>query len=79
MEMKSKKGKGRAKLAKGKTMTKKITRGPNKGDTVQFKGSPSGKPFPSRVIKDVGGDSTLRDNGIQFGKKKATKKAKKKK
>ena len=77
MEMKSKKGKGRAKLAKGKTMTKKITRGPNKGDTVQFKGTPSGKPFPSRVIKDVGGNSTLRDNGIPIGKKKS--KAKKKK
>jgi hypothetical protein len=74
MATKAKRKKGRAKLAKGKSMTKKITRGPNKGDTVQFKGSPSGKPFPSRVIKDVGGNSTLRDNGIPIGKKKAKKK-----
>lgn len=51
--------------------TKKITRGPNKGDTVKFKGSPSGKPYPVRVLKDVGSRSTLRNNpGVKFGKKK---------
>ena len=58
-------------LKKGRTKTKKITRGPNKGDTVVFRGSPSGKPYPIRVIKDVGKPSTLRDNpGVKFGKKK---------
>ena len=58
-------------LAKGKTRTKKITLGPNKGDTVQFRGSPSGKPYPIRVLRDVGRPSTLRDNpGVKFGKAK---------
>lgn len=57
-------------LIKGKTKTKKITRGPNKGDTVKFKGSPSGKPYPVRVVKDVGKPSTLRNNpSVKFGKK----------
>jgi len=58
-------------LKKGRTKTKKITRGTNKGDTVVFRGSPSGKPYPIRVIKDVGKPSTLRDNpGVKFGKKR---------
>lgn len=58
-------------LAKGKTRTKTISRGPNKGDKVVFKGSPSGKPFPTRVLHDKGGDSTLKDNpGVKFGKKR---------
>lgn len=58
-------------LARGKTRTKKITRGPNKGDTVQFQGSPSGKPYPVRVVRDVGSPSTLRNNpGVKFGKPK---------
>lgn len=58
-------------LSKGSMRTKKITRGPNKGDTVKFKGSPSGKPYPVRVLKDVGSRSTLRNNpGVKFGKKK---------
>lgn len=56
-------------LAKGKSRTKKITAGPNKGDTVTFKGSPSGKPYPSRVVRDVGSRSTL-----SVAKKKAKKK-----
>lgn len=57
-------------LGAGKTRTKTISQGPNKGDTVQFKGSPSGKPYPVRVIKDVGPPSTLRNNpGVKFGKK----------
>lgn len=58
-------------LGTGKTATRKITRGPNKGDTVTFKGSPSGKPFPTRVVKDTGRKSTLRNNpGVKIGKKK---------
>lgn len=58
-------------LGSGKTTTRKVTRGPNKGDTVTFKGSPSGKPYPTRVVKDVGKKSTLRNNpGVKFGKKK---------
>lgn len=53
-----------------KTFTKKIERGPNKGDNVTFKVAPiSGKPYPVRVNKDVGKPSTLRDNsGVKFGK-----------
>ena len=43
----------------GATSTRKITRGPNKGDTVQFKANSAsaalpGKLVPRRVIKDVG-------------------------
>ncbi len=58
-------------LGAGKTRTKVITRGPNKGDTVVFKGSPSGKPFPVRVLKDKGNNSTLKNNsGVKFGKAK---------
>ena len=59
-----------------KTFTKKITRGPNKGDTVTFKTAhPSGKPYPVRVVKDVGKPSTLRDNpGVKFGKATSKKK-----
>lgn len=58
-------------LGPGKTATRTIKRGPNVGDKVQFKGSPSGKPYPTRVIHDKGNNSTLRDNpGVRFGKKK---------
>ncbi len=54
-----------------KTFTKIITKGPNKGDKVTFKVGPSGKPYPSRVLKDIGKRSTLRNNsGVKFGKKK---------
>ena len=60
-----------ARKANRPTFTKKIERGPNKGDTVTFKKGPSGKPYPVRVVKDVGSSSTLRDNsGVAFGKKK---------
>ena len=53
----------------GTKFTKTIEQGPNKGDTVQFKVAPGGKPFPQRVVKDVGSRSTLRDNsGVKFGK-----------
>ena len=54
----------------GSTFTKTITRGPNKGDRVQFRVAAGGKPFPIRVLRDKGGDSTLRNNSIPFGKKK---------
>ena len=58
----------------GKTFTKKITRGPNKGDTVAFKVASGGKPFPTRVVRDTGSKSTLRNNpGIKFGKKEKSK------
>ncbi len=55
----------------GATFTKNITRGPNKGDKVSFKVASGGKPFPTRVIKDKGSNSTLKNNpGVKFGKKK---------
>ena len=55
----------------GSTFTKTLTRGPNKGDSVVFKVAPGGKPYPSRVLRDKGGDSTLKDNaGVKFGKSK---------
>lgn len=55
----------------GRSTTRKITRGPNKGDTVQFKFARGGKPFPTRVVRDVGTPSTLRDNpGVKFGRNK---------
>lgn len=56
----------------GKTFTKTITRGPNKGDRVVFRVAPGGNPYPIRVLHDKGGDSTLRDNaGVKFGKRKS--------
>ena len=58
----------------GTRTTRKVTRGPNKGDTVSFKFGPSGKPYPTRVVKDVGRRSTLRNNpGVKFGKGKGKK------
>lgn len=63
---------GTVKGPTGRTFTKTITQGPNKGDKVSFKVSPSGKPFPTRVIRDVGNPSTLRDNpGVKIGKGKS--------
>ena len=53
----------------GATFTKTITRGPNKGDRVSFRVAPSGKPYPTRVLKDKGGNSTLRGD-VPVGKKK---------
>ena len=61
---------GTVKGPAGRTFTKKITRGPNKGDTVTFKVAPSRKPYPVKVVQDVGNPSTLRDNpGVKFSKK----------
>lgn len=66
--------------AVGSTFTKIITRGPNKGDKVKFKVAPSGKPYPVQVLKDAGGDSTLKDNpDVKFSSKDTTEKHKKKK
>lgn len=55
----------------GSTFTKTISQGPNKGDRVAFKVGPSGKPYPTRVVNDKGGNSTLRNNsGVKVGKRK---------
>ncbi|KKM74409.1 hypothetical protein LCGC14_1400700 [marine sediment metagenome] len=53
----------------GSSFTKTITRGPNKGDNVSFKVAKGGKPFPTRVNRDVGRSSTLKSD-VPFGKKK---------
>ena len=53
----------------GSTFTKTITKGPNKGDNVSFKVAKGGKPFPTRVNKDVGSKSTLKGD-VPFGKGK---------
>ena len=52
----------------GIVFTKTIEQGPNKGDRVQFRVAPGGHPYPIRVLHDRGGDSTLRNDGIPFGK-----------
>lgn len=55
----------------GVVFTKIIRQGPNKGDRVQFKVGPSGKPYPRRVLLDKGNNSTLKNNpGVKFGKRK---------
>ena len=73
---------GKAKTSSGKrrksgsTFTRIIKQGPNKGDRVQFKVAPGGKPFPQRVLSDTGSPSTLRNNpGVKFGKKSGKKKS----
>ena len=43
----------------GATVTRKVTKGPNKGDTVRFKANKSGTQEPGKlkprlVVKDVG-------------------------
>ena len=56
----------------GSTFVKTIERGPNKGDRVRFRVAPGGNPYPIQVLRDVGNDSTLRNNsGVIFGKRKA--------
>ena len=69
----AKKKKSRAKP--GATVTRKVTRGPNKGDKIQFKANSSsaalpGKLVPRRVIKDVGKKNVT---GLLKGKKKKKK------
>lgn len=66
------KKKGPIRVKPGKTVTKKVTKGPNKGDTVQFKANSAsaeipGKLVPRRVIKDVGKKNV---SGVTKGKKK---------
>ena len=46
------------KMRAGKTFTKKVTKGPNKGDTVSFRVAKGGKPYPTRIVKDVGAKNT---------------------
>lgn len=53
----AKKPSGRSKP--GKSVTRKVSRGPNKGDTVQFRANKArtahpGKLVPRRVVKDAG-------------------------
>jgi len=54
----------------GSTFTKTISRGANKGDRVRFKVAPSGKPYPTRVLRDKGNNSTLKGSVKGAGKKK---------
>ncbi len=66
---KSKKGHAKP----GSTTTRKVTRGPNKGDTVKFVANKAGtahpgKQVPRRVVKDVGKKNTARS--LPKGKKK---------
>jgi len=66
-----KKLKGKAKP--GKTVTRKVTKGPGKGDTVVFKANSAsskhpGKLVPRRVVKDVGKKGT--QSTLPKGKKK---------
>lgn len=56
----------------GSTHTRKVTRGPNRGDTVKFTANKPGtqhpgKLVPRRVVKDVGSKSTARS--LPKGKK----------
>ncbi len=56
----------------GATVTRKVTEGPGKGDTVQFKANAAGtqhpgKLVPRRVIKDVGTKGT--QTSLPKGKK----------
>lgn len=55
-------------IPKGKTVTRKMTRGPNKGDTHRLRGT-GDNFYPVGVVSDRGRRSTLRDNpGVKFGK-----------
>lgn len=57
----------------GRSVTRKVSRGPGKGDTVQFRANSAsaqkpGKLVPRRVIKDVGRKNTQKT--LLKGKKK---------
>ena len=70
------KKKGPIRVKPGRSVTKKVKQGPNKGDTVQFRANSAsaaipGKLSPRRVIKDVGKKNT---SGVPKGKKPAKKK-----
>ena len=63
----------------GSTVTRKVTRGPGKGDTVKFTANSSsaqepGKLKPRRVVKDVKPTGT--QTSLARGKKKSTRKKK---
>lgn len=65
-----------SKAKPGKTVTRKVTSGPNKGDTVQFKANSAsanlpGKLNPRRVIKNVGKPNTA--TSLPKAKKKKSK------
>ncbi len=62
----------RGKAKPGSRVTRKVSKGPNKGDTVQFVANKAGtqhpgKLVPRRVIKDVGKKSTAKS--LPKGKK----------
>jgi len=57
-----------SKLAAGKTQIRIVSKGPNKGQKVLFRGSPSGKPFPVRVLSKKAKRVVVR--GDNKGKKK---------
>lgn len=74
----ARKGVGQAKP--GATVTRKVTSGPGKGDTVQFKANSSkarlpGKLNPRRVIKDVKPKGT--QSSLPKGKKGKKRKSRK--
>ena len=67
--------KARGKAKPGSTVTRKVSRGPGKGDTVKFKANKSGtkhpgKLVPRRVIKDVGKKGTQKSLPKGKAKKK---------
>ena len=67
------KRKVKGKARPGSSVTRKVSRGPGKGDTVQFKANKAGtrhpgKLVPRRVIKDVGKKGT--QTSLPKGKKK---------
>ena len=69
------------KTSPGRTVTRKVTKGPGKGDTVRFKANSSsaqrpGKLVPRRVIKDVKPKGT--QHSLPKGKKPKGKKKHKK-
>jgi hypothetical protein len=77
----AKKKKGPIRVKPGKSVTKKVKKGPNKGDTVQFRANSSsakipGKLTPRRVVKDVGKKNT---SGVTKGKAISKRKPAKKK
>lgn len=71
--MANKKAKGKA--APGKSVTRRVSRGPNKGDTVKFKANRKGtqnpgKLVPRKLIKDRGKKNIT---GLPRAKKKKKK------
>jgi len=73
MAAKKKAGKGVGRAKPGTTVTRKVTRGPGKGDTVEFKANARGtqrpgKLNPRRVLRDVKPKGTQKT--LRKGKKK---------